>query len=299
MLKPVQKTDAETTELDEEKVSAFVATVGARVRFARMQQKISRRELSELSGISERYLAQLESGESNISVALLYKVAVSLDKDPDWFLNDTLDENTAGLIKRYNSANSIVQQKIQSLLAASSATDSKADRICLIGLRGAGKSTLGKLLANALQYEFVELNVLIEERAGMPVSELIALYGQEGYRQLEKQAIDGLAEKNERMVLAVGGGIVSEEETFETVLETFHSVWLKAKPEEHMQRVLDQGDYRPMQGKQNAMTELKSILTDRESKYAKADLVVDTSEKSIEESLKELKKAIENKVLSV
>ncbi|MEM9330323.1 MAG: helix-turn-helix transcriptional regulator [Pseudomonadota bacterium] len=299
MLKSIQVEEPKGNELDEDSVSAFVATVGAKVRHARTQQKISRRELSELSGISERYLAQLEAGESNISVGLLYKVAVSLNKNPDWFLNDTLDENATVLLKQYNAADNAVQEKIRSLLTAYNAAHLKSFRICLIGLRGAGKSTLGRLLSKALQYEFVELNRVIEENAGMPVSELIALYGQEGYRQLEKQAIETLAGKNEKMVLAVGGGIVSENDTFEKVLKSFHTIWLKAKPDEHMQRVLDQGDYRPMQGMENAMVELKSILTDRENKYAKADLVVNTSEKTVEETLEELKKAVENKVLSM
>jgi XRE family aerobic/anaerobic benzoate catabolism transcriptional regulator len=151
-------------------------------------------------------------------------------------------------------------------------------------LRGAGKSTLGKLIADELSLEFVELNNLIEEQSGMPVGEVMALYGEEGYRQLEKQALDTICKTKTAVVLAVSGGIVSEIETYNQLLRTFHTIWIKASPEEHMERVREQGDVRPMAGNPKAMDELRSILTKREKLYSQADFKIDTSFQSIEES---------------
>ncbi|MEM9277300.1 MAG: helix-turn-helix transcriptional regulator [Pseudomonadota bacterium] len=294
MLRPVEQTDHDK---DQGAVDKFVADVGAKVRLARTHSKISRRELSELSGISERYLAQLETGTSNISVALLFKIANALNKTPDWFLANQADDNTEELLRHYRSANIIIREKVLELLASNQSSPEKADRICLIGLRGAGKSTLGKLLSDELHFEFVELNKRIEAESGIPVSEVMALYGQEGYRQLEKQAVDKLADQDTKMVLAVGGGIVSEPETYEKILTSFHSIWLKALPQEHMQRVRDQGDYRPMAGNPNAMNELKSILTTREAEYARADIVVDTSGKTLKQSQAMLLDAVRDLIL--
>ncbi|MEM7214547.1 MAG: helix-turn-helix transcriptional regulator [Pseudomonadota bacterium] len=291
---------AQPVDLDPDQITVmnFVADVGSRVRAARTEKDLSRRELSELSGISERYLAQLESGAGNISVALLFKVAIALEKKPDWFLTDHSDEGLSEVISDYRSANKIVREKVREMLSAATASSRKGERICLIGLRGAGKSTLGRMLADELDFGFVELNKLIEAQSGMPVSEVMALYGGEGYRQLEMKAIDNLAEQEENMVLAVGGGIVSEMETFGKILSSFHSVWLKAQPEEHMERVRDQGDYRPMAGNPNAMEELKSILTSREARYSRADVTVDTSGRSIEDSLHALQDAVRELILN-
>jgi len=173
-----------------------------------------------------------------------------------------------------------------------SASVNKGRRICLIGLRGAGKSTLGGLLADELSVDFIELNRMIETQSGMPVAEVMALYGQEGYRQLERRALNTVFETKDSVVLAVGGGIVSEQVTYKHLLRTFHTIWLKASPEEHMERVRDQGDVRPMAGNPKAMEELRSILTSRESLYARADSMIDTSNKTIEESKTDLTEAI-------
>ena len=279
-------------------VDKFVSDVGNKVRIARGHRDITRRELSDLSGISERYLAQLESGSSNVSVALLYKIAAALQKTPDWFLgNEFVDDETFCLIQKYRAANPILKEQIQELLNADITNSEKAERICLIGLRGAGKSTLGRLLAAQLGFEFVELSRLIEEESGMPISEVIALYGQEGYHQRESQMIEELCNRKDQMVLAVGGGIVSEITTFRKILTKFHSVWLRASPQEHMQRVRDQGDYRPMAGNPNAMSDLKAILSSREEQYSKADITVDTSNQTLEESSNAVFEAIRTLVL--
>jgi XRE family aerobic/anaerobic benzoate catabolism transcriptional regulator len=168
----------------------------------------------------------------------------------------------------------------------------RRQRICLIGLRGAGKSTLGRLLGETLSVPFIELNRDIEEQSGMPVNEVMALYGQEGYRRLERQALERIVQMTDCVVLAVAGGIVSEPETYNFLLRNFHTVWLKATPEEHMQRVRTQGDERPMAGNPKAMEELNAILTAREALYARADLTVDTSGRTLEQSRADLLAAV-------
>lgn len=235
----------------------FLVRIGDNVREARTRTGLSRRALSEASEVSERYLAQLESGHSNISILLLKRIA-----------------DTLGVA-------------LQDLLAPSPvpAASPRAQRISLIGLRGAGKSTLGRLAAAALEMPFVELNREIERASGMPVTEVMALYGQEGYRRLERQALEALTQTQQAFVLAVAGGIVSESETFDHLLRHTHAIWLRAQPEEHMARVRAQGDLRPMAGIPAAMEELRSILTSREALYARAQAQVDTSGRSVEESL--------------
>jgi XRE family aerobic/anaerobic benzoate catabolism transcriptional regulator len=279
--------------LDEDEVEAFVSQVGARVRETRLQKAISRRVLSELSGVSQRYLAKLEAGSGNISIALLFKVAHALGRDPQFFLSQRhSDSKSQFLIDRFSMAGPDVQARVTQILEAIETGSEKKQRICLIGLRGAGKSTLGGMLSKMLGLEFIELNAAIERESGMPVSEVIALYGQEGYRTLEHQAVQTVVDEHEQVVLAVGGGIVSEPDTFNLVLRCFHTVWLKASPEEHMQRVRDQGDNRPMAGNPRAMDELRSILTSREALYARADLMVDTSSSTPEKSVEKLKTAL-------
>jgi XRE family aerobic/anaerobic benzoate catabolism transcriptional regulator len=178
------------------------------------------------------------------------------------------------------------------LLTAAQPAQLRRQRVALIGLRGAGKSTLGRGLGSALSIPFVELNRDIEEQSGMPVADVMALYGQEGYRRLERQALERVVATSDQVVLAVAGGIVSEPETFAFLLRHFHTIWLKAPPEIHMKRVLDQGDVRPMAGNPQAMAELTSILTSREALYAKAESAIDTEGRSIEESARDLVAAV-------
>ena len=173
-------------------------------------------------------------------------------------------------------------------LIAAEPSGARRQRISLIGLRGAGKSTLGRKLGAALSLPFAELNRDIEEQSGMPVADVIALYGQEGYRRLERQALERVVATSDAVVLAVAGGIVSEPETFAFLLRHFHTIWLKAPPETHMRRVAEQGDTRPMAGNSKAMEELKSILTSREALYARAEGMIDTEGKTPDQSAWEL-----------
>ncbi|MEM8750551.1 MAG: helix-turn-helix transcriptional regulator [Pseudomonadota bacterium] len=285
----------EVRTIDDTDVADFVAQIGQRVRRARVQKALSRRALSEQSGVSQRYLAQLEAGSGNISVALLYRVARALGQSPDFFFGDASerDVDQEQFLNLFRKADEHQKRRALAELQPTARSVNKGRRICLIGLRGAGKSTLGKLLAEQLGMAFVELNQVIEEESGMPVAEVMALYGQEGYRQLERKALETVFETRQSVVLAVGGGIVSEQQTYDQLLRTFHTVWLRASPEEHMERVRAQGDNRPMAGNPKAMDDLRSILTSRENLYARADMLVDTSNKDVAETLADLMESVE------
>jgi XRE family aerobic/anaerobic benzoate catabolism transcriptional regulator len=166
-------------------------------------------------------------------------------------------------------------------------------RIALVGMRGAGKSTLGARLAAETNKRFVELDSEIERDTGMPLGEIFSLYGQAGFRAIEKRTLEKVLKENERAVISAGGGIVSEKETFDCLLSRCYTVWIKARPEEHMSRVLAQGDFRPMAANDQAMDDLRRILEAREPRYRKADVVLDTSGASVEESFAKLKTTLE------
>ncbi len=264
---------------------AYLELVGHRVRSARARQGLSRRELSERSEVSERYLAQLEGGTGNISILLLKRIADALSFPLSVLVDDTHKSPLARLVSGYLEAPTNLQAQAVRLLDPSNDGGLKGKRVALIGLRGAGKSTLGRAAGRALGIDFVELNRLISETSGMPVGEIMALYGQEGYRRLEKRALEAVATSEKPLVLAVAGGIVADPATFEFLLTRFNTIWLRASPEEHMARVQEQGDDRPMQGNPAAMAELRGILQAREALYTRADEVIDTSNSSVEASL--------------
>ena len=266
--------------------SRFLEQLGQRVRTTRALRGMSRKVLAKVSGISERYIAQLESGKGNVSIVLLRRVSnamgahledllPALDPTPDWpMFRDLLRKATPGQIAQ-----------AKDLLAGGGASAPRRVPFCgiaLIGLRGAGKSTLGKILAKKIGWSFVELNKEIEQQNGLSVAEIIALYGQEGFRRLEQAALQQLLARNELMVLATGGGIVSEPLTFDQILSSFYTIWLKATPEEHMARVRRQGDLRPMADDRSAMAELRNILLSREPLYARAAAVVDSAGLSVD-----------------
>jgi XRE family aerobic/anaerobic benzoate catabolism transcriptional regulator len=265
--------------------SGFLEQLGQRVRTMRALRGMSRKVLAKVSGISERYIAQLEAGRGNVSIVLLRRVSNAMgahledlipsgDHAPDWqVIRDLLRKASPAQIAQAKDA-----------LAGHGAASSHASfcGIALIGLRGAGKSTLGKLLAKRIGWNFVELNKEIEAQNGLSVAEIIALYGQEGFRRMEQAALNQLLAKKELMVLATGGGIVSEPLTFELILSSFYTIWLKAEPEEHMGRVRKQGDLRPMADDRSAMAELRNILVSREPLYARASAVVDTAGLSVD-----------------
>lgn len=275
---------------------AVIRSVGARVRAARKDRGMTRRELSERSGVSPRYLAKLEGGEGNISIGLLHKVALALGTSAEQLLArvEAQSEDMRRVAAMYGRADAATRARVLQVLDPDRLRAQKASRLCLVGLRGAGKSTLGAWLARDIGVPFVELNAEIENRAGMPIGEIIALYGQEGYRQLEADTLSVIIRRHDRVVVAVAGGIVSGENSYYQVLSRFHTVWIKAAAGEHMDRVRAQGDMRPMQGNPQAMIQLRQILKAREAHYAQADHLLDTSGKSLEASQADLLRLVQS-----
>ncbi|KPP85992.1 MAG: XRE family transcriptional regulator, aerobic/anaerobic benzoate catabolism transcriptional regulato [Rhodobacteraceae bacterium HLUCCO07] len=290
----VAKPDTDT--LADCAADALLRRVGERVRRARERKGIPRRVLSERSGVSPRYLAQLEAGAGNISIGLLQRVATALDHRIEWLVGeeDPWTSDALRVARLFRVANSDVQQAVLEKLNTTESMTSRAQRVCLIGLRGAGKSTLGRLGGEALGVPFVELNRDIEDHSGMPIDEVMAFYGQDGYRNLEAQAVRRVIEKHDTLILAVAGGIVAEPETFELLLNHFYTIWIRTSPEEHMSRVREQGDERPMAGNAEAMEQLEAILSSREPLYEKAMAQIETSGRTVEQSVSDLVTVIEH-----
>jgi XRE family aerobic/anaerobic benzoate catabolism transcriptional regulator len=282
------------SSVDEAKIERLLVSVGERVRNARARMGISRRMLAEKSGVSQRYLAQLETGHGNISIALLLRIADALDFRIEWLVgeDDPWTSEIVSITSLLRSATQAQRERIREILEPENPRLGRAQRIAFIGLRGAGKSTLGRLAAGELGLPFKELNDDIQEAGGMPAGEVMALYGPEGYRHLERQSLERVVAMHDRIVLAVAGGIVSQPDTFKYLLRNFHTLWLKAEPEEHMTRVRGQGDERPMAGNPHAMGELRNILKSREVLYAQAEVHVDTSRSTLKQSLHAVIEAI-------
>ena len=275
--------------------AALLRSLGTRLRQMRKSKGFSRRSLSERSGVSPRYLAKIEAGDGNISIGLLIKLAAALEQPIEHFLiaEAMFHSDLPHVSQLYARADASVRARVLQVLDPERMRLQKAQRLCLVGLRGAGKSTLGARVAKVFGAPFIELNREIEKNAGMALGEIIALYGQEGYRQLEADTLTSIIEGHKRAVVAVAGGIVSEEGSFYHVLSRFHTVWLKASASEHMERVRAQGDVRPMQDNPQAMIQLRQILRSREALYTRSDHVLDTSGKSVEQSQIELSQLIE------
>ena len=276
--------------------AAFLARLGDRVRAARMRRGLSRKALARDSGVSERYLAELEAGRGNISILLLRQVGTTLDLAPVELLRESEAQPVEiELILEFLQRlprQRLARVRTQLLREYGDHPEERRGRIALLGLRGAGKSTLGSALAGALDVPFVELDREIEREAGTSLSEIFLMYGQPGYRRYEYRCLERILQSRSRCVIATGGSIVSEPATYDLLLSSCLSVWLKAAPAEHMARVVAQGDMRPMAGNAQAMDDLKRILDGRAALYAQADVIVDTAGRSVKQSLKELKRAL-------
>ena len=266
--------------------SRFLKILGERVRRARANRGMTRKILARDSGVSERYLAQLESGQGNVSILLLRDIAQALNMRLGALLAEGPEPpidlvHTTEFLRRLPETE--LQQARRLLLERFGSVDrtGRYDRIALIGLRGAGKSTLGAKLAAKLDVLFLELDRSIEKEAGVALGVIFELYGQSGFRRLERRCLDDILEGTTKFVLATGGSLVSEPATFERLLTTCYTVWLKASPEDHMQRVIAQGDVRPMADNRESMEDLQRILAVREPLYGKADVAVDTSAHSL------------------
>jgi len=277
--------------------AALLPRLGDRVRETRARRGMTRKILARDSGVSERYLAQLESGQGNASVLVLSQIAQALNLPVADLLRDENEQSVEltliqQLLKRLPPAK-LAKVRTQLVRDYGSAYGARANRIALIGLRGAGKSTLGAALAKHLGVPFVELDHEVEAEAGTSLHEIFLLHGQAGYRRYERRALERTLDKNDRCVIATGGSIVSEPGTYDLLLSACLTVWLRAAPEEHMARVAAQGDYRPMAGNREAMDDLRRILAGREALYAQADVTIDTAGKTVEPSLSELVRAVQ------
>lgn len=276
----------------------YLAVLGERVRAARVRRGMTRKILAHDSGVSERYLAQLEAGQGNISIALLRQVAEAMSLPLGELVREGAERpiELVLLVQRLERLEPQQLAEAARLLTRHFGLDrgaDKRDRIALIGLRGAGKSTLGRKLAAALGRPFVEMADEIQAVAGMSLDQIFDLSGQAGYRRYERRALERVLERHERFVLATGGSIVSEAATYELLLSSCLTVWIKAAPEEHMARVVAQGDLRPMEGNAEAMKDLRQILLEREALYARADASLDTAGKAAERSFAQLLKLVE------
>lgn len=271
----------------------FLQALGRRVREVRDRRGVTRKLVAREAEVSERHLAHLEGGEGNVSIVLLRRIAQALNVSlVDLLAPDAEDTVEKRLIRRFleRLPQHRLEEVVFRLMRDFGHEESvRRKRIALIGLRGAGKSTLGARLASEMGVPFVELAREVERETGMPVSEMLSLYGQSGYRRIEKRTLERVLKANDRMVISTGGGIVSQQETFDCLLGSCFTVWVRAQPEEHMARVVAQGDLRPMAGNDEAMEDLKRILDAREPMYGKADAVVDTSGETVEQSYVKLK----------
>jgi len=269
----------------------YLRLVGERVRDLRARRGMTRKILSRDSGVSERYLAELENGRGNISIMLLRQIAEAMHIPIDDLVREGPDmpielSLIVEQLRRLDAGElDDLHRQLQTRLGSDQA---RGGRIALIGLRGAGKSTLGQELAARLSAPFVQLNKEIEAEAGMSLSEVFDLFGQAAFRRLERQCLERVIDEQERVVIEAGGSLVSEPATFERLLTACYTIWLQAAPEEHMKRVLAQGDHRPMAGNREAMGDLQRILEGRNELYGKADAVVDTSGRPVDACVEEL-----------
>ena len=291
----------ETTQPEQTTLSEL----GARVRAWRARRGMTRKQLAADSGLSERFLADVEAGKGNVSINSLHAVAQALHISILELMQDPprpAQARLQGLLRRLDETQ---LDQACSLLGSTfglGGPQGRERRVALIGLRGAGKSTLGAQLAQERDVPFVELDREIEREAGTSMNEILLLHGQAGYRRYERRALLRIAQEHaDGVVMTTGGSIVSERETLELLQSRFYCVWLKTSPEEHMARVVAQGDMRPfglsapggdMSATREAMEDIRRILASRESLYARADAVVDTAERSVKQSLKDLKRAV-------
>lgn len=271
----------------------YLCRLGERVREERARRGMTRKILARDSGLSERYLAQLESGNGNVSIKLLRRICEALNL-PLARLVDGEPDEPAALRRLIEILRRLPPERLGEALALFDAHFAVPDRrarhrrIALIGLRGAGKSTLGSRLARHLDVPFIELDAEIERDFGLSLSEIFALSGQTAYRRSERRALDGVLEGYPSFVLAAGGSIVAEAETYQELLSRCFTIWIKASPEEHMSRVIEQGDLRPMSDNKEAMADLNRILAARGPLYARADAFVDTAGSTVEASFREM-----------
>ena len=270
---------------------AYLHRLGERVRTLRNQRGMTRKALAQHAKVSERYLAQLEAGLGNCSIVLLRRIARAIGLPVTQLVHDGAEPPLdlvllTQFLERLAPDMLVEARKLVTEHFSSPSEDRR--RIALIGLRGGGKSTLGRLLAEHLDVPFIELDREIERRSGANLSEIFDMFGQETFRRAEREALDDVLRRHPHFVIATSGSIVTEPGTLELLLASCFTVWVRAEPEEHMKRVMAQGDMRPMANNARAMEDLVSILKSREPLYAKAEAVLATTGKTPEQNLAEL-----------
>jgi XRE family aerobic/anaerobic benzoate catabolism transcriptional regulator len=274
---------------------AYLRRLGERVRTLRNQRGMSRKALAQHAKVSERYLAQMEAGLGNCSIVLLRRIARAIGLPVTQLVHDGPDRPLdlvllTQLLERLPADRLLEARKLVTERFSSPPEDRR--RIALLGLRGGGKSTLGVLLAERLGVPFIELDREIERHSGASLSEIFEMFGQETFRRAEREALDEVLHRHKHFVIATSGSIVTEPATLEMLLSSCFTVWVRAEPEEHMKRVMAQGDMRPMANSARAMEDLISILRSREPLYARADTALTTTGKTPEQNLNELLRLI-------
>jgi XRE family aerobic/anaerobic benzoate catabolism transcriptional regulator len=251
---------------------------------------MTRKILAVHSGVSERFLAQLEGGTGNASILILRQIARALDLPLDAMLSNGSGvpadlTHTVEFLARLDAGDLAKARELLVQKFGNKEDEGRRERIALIGLRGAGKSTVGRLLADKIEVPFFELDRRIEQASGLSLSMMFDMYGQSGFRRFERRCLDDLLNDQKRFVVATGGSLVSEPATYDRLLSSCHTIWLRATPQEHMSRVVAQGDMRPMAQNPEAMSDLERILAEREPLYGQADITIETSGKSVEQVL--------------
>jgi XRE family aerobic/anaerobic benzoate catabolism transcriptional regulator len=276
---------------------AYLKRVGEQVRLARSRRGMSRKVLSQASGVSERYLAELERGAGNASLLVLRQIAEALSVEAVSLISDQPErpiDLTLAIhqLERLSAAELAEARRLLSQHFGKQRAAAAPGRVALIGLRGAGKTTLGQLAARALAVPFVELDREVERASGMELSEIFSVHGQALFRKLERQCLETIIERFDRAVIATGGSLITEPATYDLLLSSCFVVWLSATPDQHMRRVIAQGDLRPMAEGPQAMDDLKAILESRLPLYAKADVEVNTGDKTEAQAFAALLSAI-------
>jgi XRE family aerobic/anaerobic benzoate catabolism transcriptional regulator len=273
---------------------AYLHTLADKIRDARAQRGMTRNALAVDSGVSLRFLAQLESGQGNPSILVLRRIASAMGFPPDDLLSDhpppTIDRILLmQMVKRLSDDDVAKARRLLAHpLGLEAVAEAKKPYVTLIGLRGAGKTTLGRRLAKHRGVPFFELDREVEREYGATIGEILQLHGQPGYRRFERESLQSVLADNPAAIIETGGGLAADPETLPLLLERSLAVWVRASPEEHMQRVIDQGDLRPMARSREAMRELKDILKAREPFYRQAHLHLMTSGRTADQSFQDL-----------
>ena len=292
-----RESSVSASESDDGAAAAYLAAIGGAVRRNRAKRGMTRRQLAQASKTSERYLAQIETGAGNPSASVLRAIAQAFDLPASALLPEANTHTPAFstildlLARMPESELPSLAQLIEARASLPAAAD-RGRRIALVGLRGAGKSTLGRMLAQQLDWPLIELDRRIEEDYGASIPDLIEMAGMATFRRHERRVLERVIAEHAAAVIATAGGIVSNQETYALLLRRTHTIWIKAAPEIHMSRVIAQGDFRPMAQNREAMVDLVAILEARRADYARAEAEIDTSGDGLEQSFAKLLRVV-------